>query len=148
MHPRIGLPHRRWRRCATQGAPVLTKAGYYTEPSLAVLRRLSDAQLAAVPGFVVGRHGFGRIEWDGASRRALARLQRTLRAHWRAAFFGARELCSLLAAFAVRWAAWLPTPGAVDVRGLNLDALVVIRHGAVRRAPRGFARCLFARPAC
>jgi hypothetical protein len=59
-----------------QGAPVLTKAGYYLEPSLAVLRRLSDAQLAAVPGFVVGRHGFGRIEWDGASRRALARLQR------------------------------------------------------------------------
>jgi hypothetical protein len=34
----------------------------------------------------------------------------------------------------------------VDVRGLNLDALVVIRHGAVRRAPRGAACCLFARP--
>ncbi|KAJ1446866.1 hypothetical protein M885DRAFT_501893 [Pelagophyceae sp. CCMP2097] len=46
-------------------APRLTKVGFTTEPSMAVLERLSDDELAAVSCFAVAREGRGRIEWVG-----------------------------------------------------------------------------------
>ncbi|KAK4537292.1 hypothetical protein CDCA_CDCA11G3317 [Cyanidium caldarium] len=45
------------------GPPVLTKPGYYTVPDMDTLRRLPDAQLAAVHDLVIGRHEVGEIRW-------------------------------------------------------------------------------------
>lgn len=55
-------------------APTLTRLGYFTVPSLRRLQRLSDAELRAVPRFVVGREGVGEVSflypgglgWSGA----------------------------------------------------------------------------------
>ena len=46
--------------------PKLTKAGYDVTPSLDALSQMSEADLAAVPNFVVERIGFGSVAWDGA----------------------------------------------------------------------------------
>ncbi len=46
--------------------PKLTKAGYDVTPSLESLSQMSEADLAAVPNFVVERIGFGSVAWDGA----------------------------------------------------------------------------------
>lgn len=42
-------------------APTLTRPGYYTVPSMRRLRRMTDAELRAVPRLVVGRQGVGEI---------------------------------------------------------------------------------------
>ena len=39
--------------------------GYATEPSLAVLRRMSEDELSGVSGFTVKRKGFGSVRWLG-----------------------------------------------------------------------------------
>jgi hypothetical protein len=64
---------------ALQGPPTLTKPGYYTHPPLDELAALPDATLAALRGFVVGRAGYGRIEWDGTLRFFVAAHARALR---------------------------------------------------------------------
>ena len=46
-------------------APKLVKVGFVTEPSMAILERLSDDELAAVHAFAVERPDFGRVEWLG-----------------------------------------------------------------------------------
>lgn len=43
--------------------PTLAAADYYTRPSLAELAALPPADLAAVPGFTVGRAGVGEVTW-------------------------------------------------------------------------------------
>lgn len=47
-------------------APTLTKAGYTSFPSMETLSKMSEADLAAVPNFVVERIGVGSVAWDGA----------------------------------------------------------------------------------
>ena len=44
-------------------APTLTRDGYYTVPPLKLIRRLGDAQLAALERFVVGREGYGEVQF-------------------------------------------------------------------------------------
>jgi hypothetical protein len=46
--------------------PTLTKSGYDISPSLEELSNMSEADLAAVPGFAVKRPGVGKVEWEGA----------------------------------------------------------------------------------
>lgn len=46
--------------------PTLTKSGYEISPSLEELSDMSEADLAAVPGFAVKRPGVGKVEWEGA----------------------------------------------------------------------------------
>lgn len=46
--------------------PKLTKDGYVMTPSVETLSNMSEADLAAVPNFVVERIGFGSVAWDGA----------------------------------------------------------------------------------
>jgi hypothetical protein len=46
--------------------PTLTKSGYEISPSLGELSNMSEADLAAVPGFAVKRPGVGKVEWEGA----------------------------------------------------------------------------------
>uniref|UniRef100_A0A7S3QAT4 Peptidase S59 domain-containing protein n=1 Tax=Chaetoceros debilis TaxID=122233 RepID=A0A7S3QAT4_9STRA len=46
--------------------PQLTKPGYAMTPSLDALSRLSEADLAAVPNFVVEKIGIGSVAWVGA----------------------------------------------------------------------------------
>ncbi|KAA8492957.1 Nuclear pore complex protein NUP98A [Porphyridium purpureum] len=45
--------------------PVLTRAGYYTRPSMAALRSMTQAELARVEGFTVGRKAWGEVMWFG-----------------------------------------------------------------------------------
>mmetsp|Transcript_1191 Transcript_1191/g.2551 ORF Transcript_1191/g.2551 Transcript_1191/m.2551 type:complete len:1749 (+) Transcript_1191:347-5593(+) len=66
-------------------APTLSKSGYSCTPSIATLREMEPADLAAVSNFSVARTGVGKVEWEGA----------------------------------------------VDVRGANLDRIVVIDGKAV-----------------
>lgn len=47
------------------GPPILSGKGYYCEPSLDELRRMSDEELRAVENFIVGHEDFGYIEWPG-----------------------------------------------------------------------------------
>jgi len=49
----------------TAQAPTLTRAGYFTAPSMAALGRMTSCELAAVQGFVVSREGFGTVAWAG-----------------------------------------------------------------------------------
>jgi acyl carrier protein len=42
-------------------APVLTKPGYFTVPSVRRMQRMSTSQLRALPRFVVGRAGVGEV---------------------------------------------------------------------------------------
>ena len=46
--------------------PKLTKEGYDMTPSLEAMSQMSEADLAAVPNFVVERVGYGSVAWDGA----------------------------------------------------------------------------------
>jgi nuclear pore complex protein Nup98-Nup96 len=46
--------------------PKLTKEGYVMTPSAESLSKMSEADLAAVPNFVVERIGFGSVAWEGA----------------------------------------------------------------------------------
>lgn len=46
--------------------PKLTKEGYYVSPSLDALKKMSEADLAAVSNFVVSRPGYGSVAWEGA----------------------------------------------------------------------------------
>ena len=99
--------------------PTFSPRGdYYLCPPFQQLRTLTDAQLASVEGFVVGRHGYGRIEWEGAPPE--------LSEHPRSN----RHLTS--------FARSAPS-GAVDVRGLDLDAVVCIDACSVRAAWRKVA---------
>ena len=91
----------------------MTKAGYWTRPAAEQLAALSDAQLAALSGFAVGRTGYGVIEWEGETRTHMP----TVRLRQRLVGPGLTH-----------------APDAVDVRGLDLDAVVVIRHAGVRGA--------------
>eukprot|EP00978_Attheya_sp_CCMP212_P011334 scaffold27975_cov43-Attheya_sp.AAC.1 len=50
----------------SKSVPKLTKGGYSLTPSLDKLREMSEADLAAVSGFVVMREGYGSVAWDGA----------------------------------------------------------------------------------
>ena len=50
----------------TRFVPKMTKADYHVFPSIAELGAMSEADIAAVSGFKVERHGFGSVEWDGA----------------------------------------------------------------------------------
>ena len=58
-------------------APTLTLPGYFTVPSLKKLQRLSDADLRAVPGLVIGREGLGEVSflrpggWQGRCRKGV-----------------------------------------------------------------------------
>lgn len=49
-------------------APMLTRDDYYTAPPLKLLRRLGDAQLAALERFVVGRKDYGEVQFLQVSR--------------------------------------------------------------------------------
>ena len=42
-------------------APKLTKAGYFTVPSIRRLQRMSEEELKQVSRFVIGRQGYGEI---------------------------------------------------------------------------------------
>ena len=42
-------------------APTLTKAGYFSVPSIKRLQRMSEEELKQVPRFVIGRQGYGEI---------------------------------------------------------------------------------------
>ena len=46
--------------------PNLTKDGYVMTPSAETLSNMSEADLAAVPNFIVERIGYGSVAWDGA----------------------------------------------------------------------------------
>mmetsp|Transcript_10161 Transcript_10161/g.19030 ORF Transcript_10161/g.19030 Transcript_10161/m.19030 type:complete len:1878 (-) Transcript_10161:4615-10248(-) len=46
--------------------PKLTREGYVMTPSADTLSKMSEADLAAVPNFVVERIGFGSVAWEGA----------------------------------------------------------------------------------
>jgi Nuclear protein 96./Nucleoporin autopeptidase. len=46
--------------------PKLTREGYVMTPSAESLSKMSEADLAAVPNFVVERIGFGSVAWEGA----------------------------------------------------------------------------------
>lgn len=46
---------------ANSNAPMLTKKGYFTVPSIKRLQRMSDSELQHIPRFVIGRQGFGEI---------------------------------------------------------------------------------------
>ena len=46
--------------------PNLTKEGYVMTPSAEALSNMSEADLAAVPNFIVERIGYGSVAWDGA----------------------------------------------------------------------------------
>lgn len=48
---------------ANKHSPSLTLLGYYTIPSMRRLQRLSDADLRAVPQFLIGREGVGEISF-------------------------------------------------------------------------------------
>ena len=89
----------------------MSKPGYFTRPPPEVLAALPDEQLAALTGFAVGRTGYGLIEWEGASARVAPPCH---------------------AAGAPLRLPHPPRAGAVDVRGLDLDAVVIIRHVGVR----------------
>ena len=39
--------------------------GYETRPSIADLSKMSEAELAAVPNFVIARPGYGEVAWEG-----------------------------------------------------------------------------------
>ena len=51
----------------SNAAPVLTKEGYATYPSMKVLQTMTDEDLAQVFRFRVSRKGFGMIEWEGCT---------------------------------------------------------------------------------
>ena len=44
-------------------SPAAVAAGYYTYPPAAALARASDATLASLPRFVIGRTSIGEIAW-------------------------------------------------------------------------------------
>merc|ERR1712038_1954019 len=46
--------------------PKLTKAGYSMIPDQEKLAKMSEAELAAVSGFIVARADYGSIAWDGS----------------------------------------------------------------------------------
>jgi nuclear pore complex protein Nup98-Nup96 len=46
-------------------SPKLTMDGYETRPSIADLSKMSEAELAAVPNFVIARPGYGEVAWEG-----------------------------------------------------------------------------------
>lgn len=48
-----------------EGCPKLTKAGYYTHPTLSELTNMSDEELSHVRDFRVGREGHGVVIWPG-----------------------------------------------------------------------------------
>jgi hypothetical protein len=50
---------------ASSAAPVLTKEGYVTYPSMQVLRSMTDEELSCVYRFRISRRGVGSIEWEG-----------------------------------------------------------------------------------
>ena len=45
--------------------PNLTKDGYVMTPAAEAMREMSEADLAAVPNFIVERVGYGSVAWDG-----------------------------------------------------------------------------------
>mmetsp|Transcript_925 Transcript_925/g.1148 ORF Transcript_925/g.1148 Transcript_925/m.1148 type:complete len:1736 (+) Transcript_925:182-5389(+) len=46
--------------------PKLTKMGYTTTPPLSEMKNMSEAALASLPGFVIRRHDFGSVAWEGS----------------------------------------------------------------------------------
>lgn len=55
------LTKRRWEAIA----PICTREGYSTKPSMETLRSYTESRLAAVEDFTVIREGFGEITWPG-----------------------------------------------------------------------------------
>jgi len=45
--------------------PKLTKTGYTTTPSFSEMKNMSEADLAALPSFVITRHDYGSVAWEG-----------------------------------------------------------------------------------
>jgi acyl carrier protein len=111
---------------ANPRAPTLTRPGYFTVPSARRLARLTDAQLAAVPRFVVGRAGVGEVAFlypvdlRGADLDAAVRIERGAIALYPP---GARR----------------PPPGG----GLDQPALLTYRRIFMRGAPGRRAEAAF-----
>ena len=59
-------------------APKLSKAGYYTTPSLEELNGYSANELSNVEGFSITRSGVGTIRWNGPVDLAGVDLDRTV----------------------------------------------------------------------
>lgn len=59
-HP-IPAPNEQVALVINSNAPKLTKAGYFTVPSIRRLRTMTNEQLRNVPRFVIGRYGVGEV---------------------------------------------------------------------------------------
>mmetsp|Transcript_82974 Transcript_82974/g.199096 ORF Transcript_82974/g.199096 Transcript_82974/m.199096 type:complete len:638 (+) Transcript_82974:2-1915(+) len=45
--------------------PKLTRADYYSNPSVEAMSRMSETQLSRVDNLEIGRYGFGSVKWPG-----------------------------------------------------------------------------------
>jgi len=45
--------------------PKLSRADYYSNPSIEAMSRMSEAQLSRIDNLEIGRYGYGAVKWPG-----------------------------------------------------------------------------------